>query len=752
VNARAIRLRALLTAALACGMTSIAGGQQPANSPHAGYIYPAGGQRGTAISVKVGGQYLEGASAILVSGRGVHASVERYDRPLTQRDVTDLRDKLQELQKQSDVAGRQRELADLRLQIGDAVRRLANPALADSVVVNVAIDRDADPGPRQLRVQTPLGVSDAVLFSIGQFPEFREKDDKAGPEDAETFISLPATVNGRLIPGDIERRRFPLRQAPQYMPADVDRYRFIGRKGEHLVAIVSARDLRPFLADAVPGWFQATAAIFDAAGRELAYDDDYRFHPDPVLQLEIPADGEYVLEIKDALYRGREDFVYRIAIGELPFLTSIFPLGGPIGAVTNVTPAGWTLPVATLKIRVDDQSGGLEFLSTRRGDVQSNRVPFAADTLPERLEREPDNSFKTAQSLTLPVIVNGRIDHPGDWDLFAFRGRAGERIAADVLARRLDSPLDSVLELTDAAGRRVAFNDDHPEQGSPLVHQADSLLIATLPANGLYVLRLGDVQHKGGPEYAYRLRVSAPRPDFQLRVTPAAINVSGGGTVPLTITALRTDGFAGEIDLALAGNNHGAVLSGGLVPAGQSTVRATLTVPFVSASQVLTVQLEGRAQIDGRIVVRRAVPADDMMQAFFYHHLVPADELRLAIMSRGAVRVPARLDATAPIALTPGGSARVGAVVAPSYRSFADLQCEALDPPAGITLGGCSLEPTGLALTIRANAGLAVGTRGNLIVTLSGERVVPPDSPAASQPRRRVMLGTLPAIAFVIAR
>ena len=38
------------------------------------------------------------------------------------------------------------------------------------------------------------------------------------------------------------------------------------------------------------------------------------------------------MEIKDALYRGREDFVYRITIGELPFVTGIFPLGGRAGA------------------------------------------------------------------------------------------------------------------------------------------------------------------------------------------------------------------------------------------------------------------------------------------------------------------------------------------------------------------------------------------------------------------------------------
>ena len=83
----------------------------------------------------------------------------------------------------------------------------------------------------------------------------------------------------------------------------------------------------PYLADAVPGWFQATLALYDASGKELAYDDDFRFHPDPVLYCEIPADGEYVLEIRDAIYRGREDFVYRITVGELPFVTEHFPAG-----------------------------------------------------------------------------------------------------------------------------------------------------------------------------------------------------------------------------------------------------------------------------------------------------------------------------------------------------------------------------------------------------------------------------------------
>ena len=63
----------------------------------------------------------------------------------------------------------------------------------------------------------------------------------------------------------------------------------------------------------------------------MAYCDDYRFKPDPVIFFTVPQDGAYVANVTDAIYRGREDFVYRLTIGEMPFLTSIFPLGAKAG-------------------------------------------------------------------------------------------------------------------------------------------------------------------------------------------------------------------------------------------------------------------------------------------------------------------------------------------------------------------------------------------------------------------------------------
>ena len=89
--------------------------------------------------------------------------------------------------------------------------------------------------------------------------------------------------------------------------------------------------------------------LCDANGKEVAYNDDFHSSPDPVLYYEVPEDGEYLLTINEALFRGRESFVYRITIGELPFVTSIFPLGGRVGEPVTIEMIGWNLDKTTLR-------------------------------------------------------------------------------------------------------------------------------------------------------------------------------------------------------------------------------------------------------------------------------------------------------------------------------------------------------------------------------------------------------------------
>ncbi len=301
-------------------------------TPHIGYVYPAGGRQGDTFQIEIGGQYLDGASNVYVSGGGVRATVIEHIKPLAGQLSNELRLRTRELQKKGTDAAGFKEMAEIQKKIRRQLQPECLPrALGDGHLPRSRSLPNAEPGERELRLQVAAGLSNPLVFCVGQLPEFREKDWKSSPADANLTVTLPAGINGRIVPGSFERYRPLVRRTQPYLPGDVDRYRFAARKGQQLVVAVQARELMPYLADAVPGWFQATVTLYDAQGKELAYDDDYRFHPDPVLHYEVPEDGEYVIEIKDAIYRGREDFVYRITVGELPFVTSIFPLGGRAG-------------------------------------------------------------------------------------------------------------------------------------------------------------------------------------------------------------------------------------------------------------------------------------------------------------------------------------------------------------------------------------------------------------------------------------
>jgi hypothetical protein len=246
----AVLVPAVLLLALPAAVSTLYG--QQANAPRVGYVYPAGGQKGSTVRVEIGGQFLDGVSAALISGRGIETRVIGLDKPLMGMALTAVRDTLQEMQKRPSTPALVREIAALRDRMISSVRRNGIPSLSERVTLEITIAPDAERGDRQLRLQTPLGLTGPLVFCVGELPEFREKDVKNSPADMETAVTLPATVNGRLIPGDIDQIRSPARVQPQYSPGDVDRYRFSARKGQNLVFTVSARALMPYLADAVP--------------------------------------------------------------------------------------------------------------------------------------------------------------------------------------------------------------------------------------------------------------------------------------------------------------------------------------------------------------------------------------------------------------------------------------------------------------------------------------------------------------------
>jgi ribosomal protein L40E len=512
-----------------------------------------------------------------------------------------------------------------------------NPAVrsqTELVFAEVAIAPDAKPGRREIRVITKRGISNPLPFYVGQVPEVARKpmktcqlpvlgkehlaQRKRPPGEEELRVPVPCTMNGQIAPGE------------------VNRYRFQAARGQRLVVSVRARDLVPYVADSVPGWFQAVLKLYDSGGREMAYNDDFRSNPDPVIYFEVPEDGEYLLTIHEALFRGRESFVYRITVGELPFVTGIFPLGGRAGEPVRIETSGWNLEKAALSPPPREAGPGTYALTATDGKLVSNPVPFALDTLPECLEQEPNDSPSGAQKVGLPVIVNGRADRPGDWDVFEVEGKAGETLVAEVHARRLGSPLDSFLKVTGADGRIIALNDDHFDAASGLnTDHADSCLMVKLPADGKYHVHLGDTRRHAGKDHAYRLRISAPQPDFALRLIPSRINIRGKNAASVTVFALRRDGFNGPIKLAFKDLPPGLESSGATLAANAETAALALKTSLAEMEKPVDLTVVGSAKVGDREIVHAAVASEDRMQAFLWRHLLPVENLPVLVFDPG---------------------------------------------------------------------------------------------------------------------
>lgn len=723
---RILFVATIVAAALSSSPQSLAAPAQV--HPYIGYVYPAGGQQGSVFSVLIGGQSLRGVTGALISGEGIRAAVESYTPaagPLDAKQKDELRLRIKDIV-EAKKAGKQPaprsskvdlpDLPELRnLEELDAKQlkaladkyisnvKRAKPPMAEEVVVRLSVDRSAILGNRELRLITPTGLSNPLVFQISDFHEVAEtqslSDENSTAVEPQP-LRVPTIVNGQIMPGD------------------VDRYKLQLAKGQEISVVAYARELIPYIADAVPGWFQAVIALYDAEGREVAYSDDCGYDPDPILKYRSPSSGLYTLEIRDSIYRGRYDFVYRLAISDSAALTSLLA-GGTRGGVGFTKQIGESRLPETFKqlSRIDEEG-------TKGGAASTSQT----------------------MSATRSTLVYGLLSRPGEKDSFSFSGREGDEVVIEVFSRRAGSPLDSLVEVIDGTGGTIAFNDDCEDKGEGLkTHHADSYLTCKLPSNGVYSVRLTDVQNKGGDEFHYWMRVGPRLRDYRLITSPSSINVTAGRVASITLDILRTDRWDGEIDIRLKESPPGCSLTGGHIASGQTRSSMTLTIPKKTAAGPSVVVLEGIASINGKYVTRQVMAADMQMQAFAYYHPVPTEHLYLyigkavrnapdiRILSTGRVRIPA------------GGQAEVMCEVSPVPKT--PLSLEIVEAPTGITIAGYTKVTNGYMVTLAADATCAVDFVGNVIVR-AVSRV---DAPAATSNSKaktpqQTVLGILPAI------
>ena len=160
------------------------------------------------------------------------------------------------------------------------------------------------------------------------FDAFVEDGGQSSPSGNSVHVSSLNYIN-ETEPNENYKQACPTQSPPKAPIAfhgilssneDKDWFRFQAKKGEKLRFQVLARELRSPL--------DSVISIRKAKDNKylVANDDQTAGIPDSRLDYEIPADGEYVLEVRDQLKRGGADFVYRVEIqNRKPSITATLP-------------------------------------------------------------------------------------------------------------------------------------------------------------------------------------------------------------------------------------------------------------------------------------------------------------------------------------------------------------------------------------------------------------------------------------------
>ncbi len=254
-------------------------------------------------------------------------------------------------------------------------------------------------------------------FRIGDFENVFEQEPN---NDRNTATAGPAKV---AFNGVISEK------------GDIDFFRFPAKKDQTISIEVYARRLRSGL-DPVMSVHQASD------GKTLANDDDSR-GVDCAAKVKIPADGEYVVAVRDHLNRGHESFTYRIEISELqPTLKAspiefaryvqhqlVIPQGGGAGIVANIERRDMGGPV---NFRSEHLPPGvrIECPPSWRADGTASVVFYAAEDAPLGGAFVPVEVF-----LDDPNQPNAKISGPLYQDVLMIRANNNDRVLQERMNR-----------------------------------------------------------------------------------------------------------------------------------------------------------------------------------------------------------------------------------------------------------------------------------------------------------------------------
>lgn len=446
--------------------------------------------------------------------------------------------------------------------------------------MQVTVPKGQMPGLHEFRLATPNGVSSVAHLLVTDYPVVVETTSENGAAAQAQSVSIPSTLCGQCI--DME---------------DVDCYRVASKKGERLTFQIYAQRLTQAVHDMVgkAGYHMDPILTLTAPNGQIVGMNDNYFGGDALLSLELPQDGDYVLAVRDTRYVGDPRYSYAVEITRgYPALTT-FPLVVERGVKTEVevvSVAGQSLGKTSLQpaAKKDHITSDFEFARERLtlAGAPTNPIVYGVQSWKQLSQLESIAADKPRE-VAIPVGINGRLAVPGDAHRFAFTAKKDAYYLLEVQARRFGLPVDAVLEVFDAAGKKVVEADDLPLT-------ADVKLPFKAPADGRFVVSVRDLHDRGGIDFNYHLTIAPAEPDFEVAGKMYYAMLAPGLSTVWFADITRLYGFDGPIELRVEGLPPGVTQTPVTAPAGMSHVAIILTADKTAKIGAAPVRIVAKAE------------------------------------------------------------------------------------------------------------------------------------------------------------
>jgi hypothetical protein len=461
--------------------------------------------------------------------------------------------------------------ADVRIvsEVKIASQKVSSGARSTQVEIEVTVDTVTPPGIYTVRLADAGGVSGPVVLGVDRLPQ---------RAFAPALGELPAALSGAVGAAQVLTAKLP------------------GKKGQRVVLDVEAQRLGSGLKPVI--------RLYNARGTQIAWSPPRpNLGGDARVELALPADAEYTIELHDELYRPAGPGFFRLKIGDLQYADLVLPLGVAAGSKQHLHFAS-SHGAASAELDATAIKVPGEIAAPLPADKEfTGAAPrLAISDFPELLESPaPDHNLQELQAA--PIGVSGVLTAAGEEDKYLLPVKPMQKLRFDCVARQFGSPLDAVLTIRKPDGSQLAMGDDRPGSSDPLVD-------FTVPAGVEKIeVAIKDLLGRGGGDFVYRIVVrDQSRPDFSLSLATDKVNIPAGGTQVIPVQVSRTN-YNGPIELSLENQPSELALQGHVIAPGATIGLLTLSAQSVSPQATLT-RFIGRAVESQPLVLRAAVSPD----------------------------------------------------------------------------------------------------------------------------------------------